>query len=173
MKSTRILLSMVVAAVISCGSIAAQDTKSANSRKDLNPEELMEKRIQRLQNKLELDEATAAKFTPLYKEYMKEMRACHPRRGEFKRGANVKDSESDKDIEKRLECRQKMLDTQKKYYKEFKGILNPSQMEILFNQSKNFHKNGRSAQLRHRHDSSKCGKSTGHAHHNHQQHCDR
>lgn len=159
---------MVVAAIISCGNLSAQSPQSTTPRKQINPEELMEKRIQLLQDKLALDEATAAKFTPLYKEYMKEMRACHFNRGEFKRDTNMSDSEREKCIERGLECKQKMLDTQEKYYKQFKGILNARQLEILFSRSKDFHRNGKCAQKRHKHNFTNCN---DYGQYHHQEHC--
>ena len=42
-------------------------------------------------------------------------------------------SQIQQDIEQRFEVRQKVLDTQKKYYASFKKILNARQLEKVFN----------------------------------------
>ena len=170
MKTTRIFLSMMAAAIISCGSLSAQTAQATTKRKDINPEELMEKRIQRLETQMALDDATSAKFAPIYKEYMKEMRACRTNRTECKRGADMTDAQRTQCMENRFDCREKMLDVQKKYYNKFKGILNARQLECLFNKSAAGHRHANCDQKGHRHNAKKCDGSHRHQH-NRQAHC--
>ena len=173
MKTTRIFLSMVAAAIISCGTLSAQNAQTRTERRNMNPEELMEKRIQRLESQMSLDDATAAKFAPVYKEYMKELKACHPSRSECKRRGEMTDADRTQCIEKRFDCRERMLDVQKKYYKKFKGFLNARQLECLFDKSSvAAHRHGKCDQNRHKHHAQHCT-TNGHHQHAHQTHCAR
>lgn len=39
---------------------------------------MMDRRVKMMEKKLVMDDATAAKFTPLYKEYLQAMKDCRP-----------------------------------------------------------------------------------------------
>lgn len=135
----RIILTAVIATIFGNFQINAQNSNSVSSTKKIDTTKLLEKRCQRLEAQLSLDEATAAKFTPLYKEYVLALKAVHPAR--CKRDSQKQCSDKDKiaRIEKRFDTQQKMLDTQKKYFEKFKKILNARQLETLFcRQNKHF-----------------------------------
>lgn len=132
MKTKRFILAFAVVALMGNTQLFAQETRTINRERKIDMNELLEKRIQRMENQLALDEATAAKFAPLYKEYMNALRQCHPAVERGERCAECTDAERTARIERRMDCRQKMLDTQKKYYKEFKKILNARQLEMVF-----------------------------------------
>ena len=128
MKKNRLLL-IVATIALTCGSLVAQNTKEG---KRLTEEQRIEKRVQRMQERLCLDDETSAKFAPLYKAYIQEMKACHKAPD-----PNIKkESRTDEQIKERMkghfEMRQKMLDTQEKYFNEFQKILNARQLEKIF-----------------------------------------
>ena len=132
MKTRNYLLVAAVAAFMSTAQVMAQDTNSTTrqSRADIN--ELLDKRCNRMCASLKLDDATAAKFNALYKEYLKEMRACRPT--PCKNGDKTQCTDADKKarIEKGMECREKMVKTQKKYYAQFEKFLNAEQLQTVF-----------------------------------------
>ena len=133
MKTKGLFMAMAFIAFIGMVTATAQNTNDNASKKRITREELVEKRIQRMQCQLKMDDATTAKFTPLYKEYLRELGNCHKTAGvSFDRKKVCTDSERINRMEKRFECRQKMLDTQKEYFGKFKKILNAQQLETLF-----------------------------------------
>ena len=105
------------------------ETPCRQNRADIN--ELLDKRCQRMKTQLKMDEETTAKFTPLYKEYLNEIRSCHPT--DYKRDRKtLTDAEKKNFIKKRFEYREKMVGIQKKYYDKFEKFLNAEQLETVF-----------------------------------------
>ena len=143
MKTNRLFLALTFAMVLVGSNVFAQNTDGKNNkpadrqRKRPTPEQIMEFQTKRMEQSLMLDDKTAAKFTPLYKEYLEAMKES---RALPKNGKGVKEDKkkrrTDEDIMKALEDRmdrqQKMLDTKKKYFNEFKKILTPRQLEKVF-----------------------------------------
>jgi hypothetical protein len=76
-------------------------------------EKRLEFRVKKMQEKLMLDDATAEKFAPIYKEYLQEKAKCFPV-VEF--GKELTDDQIKKNIEDGMAVQQKMLDVDKKYY---------------------------------------------------------
>lgn len=132
MKTRNILMIAAVAAFFSTTQLTAQNKSNAvrQDRADFN--ELLDKRCNRMCTILKLDDATAAKFTSLYKEYLKDMRACRPT--PCKKGDKTKCTDADRKarIEKSIECREKMAQTQKKYYSQFEKFLTAKQLQTVF-----------------------------------------
>ena len=128
----KLLLAFAVIAFMGNAQLFAQDAPKTNQRPKLDMNELLEKRCQRMEAQLVLDDATAAKFAPIYKEYLQELRACHPHAGEYTKKCDRTDAERISNMEKSFDIRQKMLDTQKKYYNKLKNILNARQLETIF-----------------------------------------
>ncbi len=91
-----------------------------------------ERKIDRMERILKLDDATSEKFAPLYQEYREAMKACRQdiRNGQAKPDAS--DKEIVESLQDRLSARRKMLDTQEKYLAKFSKILNARQLETLF-----------------------------------------
>ena len=79
-------------------------------------------------------DATAAKFAPLYKEYLQAMKDCRPVVDKETKKAEMTDTDIEKAIQDRFDARQKALDVQKKYFKKFKEILNAKQLQKVFHQ---------------------------------------
>lgn len=133
MKTRKIILAFAVFALMGNVQLFAQNTNEVNKNKKIDMNALMEKRVQRMQEQLALDEATAAKFAPLYKEYMNALVQCRPATAKRERGAQCTDADRTKCIEMRMDCQEKMVDTQKEYYNKFKKFLNARQLEMVFN----------------------------------------
>lgn len=106
----------------------AQETKKCNNP---TPEQRTEQHVKRMQQKLMLDEAAAAEFAPIYKEYLQAKAACRPA---CVRGKELTDAQIKSNIEARMEARQKTLDVDKKYYGKLSKVLNAKQLNIIFAQ---------------------------------------
>lgn len=132
MKTTKFLLAIALVSFLGNVQVFAQNTKSTTNKKKVNVNELIEKRCNRMASQMSLDDATTAKFIPLYKEYMQELRKCHANTALCNKNGELTDAERLTRMENRFDCRQKMLETQKSYYNKFKKILNARQMETLF-----------------------------------------
>lgn len=114
------------------GAAVAQQAQVKEKR---TPEQRLEKRVLKMQKELMLDEAAAAKFAPVYKEYLLEMSKCRPA---VERGGNLTDAQIKKNIEARMDARQKALDVEKKYYGKLSKILNAKQLQKVFGEKKDF-----------------------------------
>ena len=84
-----------------CGQVVvyAQDNRQRPQR--MSKEEMQEMQMKRVVKDLKLDEATAAKFTPLYQEYQSALEALHPERPE---GFTTQKDGENKEVSKK-ECR--------------------------------------------------------------------
>ena len=117
-------LTLLAAAIIASGSLFAQEKKQAPT-----PEQIIEKRTERMQKKLELDDATAAKFAPIYKDYLKAKAEC---RSNCKKCKNPTEEQIKENISKRLETQEKAAKVEKKYYKKLSSILTGKQLQQVF-----------------------------------------
>ncbi len=114
----------LAAAVMFTGTLFAQEKKQAPT-----PEQRIEKRAERMQKRLMLDDATAAKFAPVYKEYLKAMAECRPTCAKCE---NPTDAQIKENIGKRIDAQQKALEVEKKYYKKLSSILSGRQLQVIF-----------------------------------------
>ena len=80
---------------------------------------------------LMLDDATAAKFTPVYQAYQKEMRECRLPRLK-KKSNEMTDEEIAQEIERQFTQGRKVIDVKEMYYKEFKKILTMKQIREVY-----------------------------------------
>lgn len=122
-------------AAISCTTLFAQNMPEPQKRQ--RKPVTIEMKADRMANQLMLDDATAAKFTTLYKEYLESLQACCEQSCCKaatcpKENTTLTDKEIEARIEKRFEMQQQRLDIQKKYYDKFKKILNAKQLEKVF-----------------------------------------
>ena len=117
-------LMILAAALMMSGVVCAQEKKQAPT-----PEQRIEKRVQRMQKKLMLDDATAAKFAPIYKEYLQAKFAARP---VCKKCDNPTDAQIKENIGKRIDAQQKALDVEKKYYKKLSSVLTGRQLQLIF-----------------------------------------
>ena len=111
----------------------AATAQNGNGNGKRNPEQRIEKHVERMQNSLMLDDAAAAKFAPIYKEYLLEKVNCRP---DIVRGKNLSDEQIKKNIEARMDNRQKALDIDRKYYGKLSKILNAKQLNVIFGKKK-------------------------------------
>ena len=109
----------------------------------------MQMQTKQIVNTLMLDDATAAKFTPVYEKYLKELRECrmmtHKARTEKTKGQGTdakkeRPSMTDDEIATMLRNQftqsRKMLDVREKYYNEFSKILSQKQILKIYQQEK-------------------------------------
>lgn len=131
MKTKRLFTALMMATMMSCGIILAQP---GQKEKKLTPEQRIEMQVKKAQKRLLLDEETAAKFAPLYKEYLEAMKECKPAPKQLQKGEKkeLTDAEIDQMMQDRFAARKKLVETQETYYKKFKKILNIRQVEVLF-----------------------------------------
>ena len=111
-------------------------------RKQMTPEQMLERKTARLANELALDDAKTADFTKLYKQYNDEMTAVmkkyQPERFQkpdttARREHKVKtDAEVEKQILDRFAMSKATLDIREKYYKKFRTILSPKQIAKIY-----------------------------------------
>ena len=131
-------------------SLSAQNKDNQEKKQRPTPEQMMQMQTNQMVKALMLDDATAAKFTPIYQKYVKELRECRmmnnkPRvKKDTTQGAEVnktpKPAMTDADIAKMLKGQfaqsRKMLDIREKYYNEFSKILSQKQILKLYQQEK-------------------------------------
>lgn len=112
----------------------------------MTPEQNMEMRTAFIAQQLMLDDATTAKFSALYKRYLTELQSCRFKRNETfgAEGRVSRDQMTDAQIEKSIEARfataRRVLDIREKYYREFKKILNPRQIQKMYRAEKSVQK---------------------------------
>lgn len=116
----------------------ANAQRNQNAQK-ISPEQAIEMKTNRMAKRLMLDDATTAKFAPIYKEYLTELQECVkncpnaancPLNGQ--KCAAMTDADIEKCMEQRFDMQQKKLDIRKNYYKKLKSVLTMKQMQALF-----------------------------------------
>lgn len=135
-KVMYLMLALLIGSQVS---VFAQTELKLNGKRKFTPEQLMERQTRQMTETLMLDDATAAKFVPVYKNYLKELNDCRmkyrkPKDEPAAAGTELtpKPLPTDEEVEKMItdrfeKCRQ-ILDIREKYYKEFKKILSPRQI---------------------------------------------
>lgn len=143
----------VILAVLLMGSqmtLSAQNTDNKEKKQRPTPQQMVQMQTNQMVKILMLDDATAAKFTPVYEKYLKELRECREmnhksRTAKAKQGtdANAKQerpSMTDDEIATMLRNQftqsRKMLDVREKYYNEFSKILSQKQILKIYQQEK-------------------------------------
>ena len=151
MKTKFIYVIMAVLLMGSQMTLSAQNTENKQKKQRPTPEQMVQMQTKQIVNTLMLDDATAAKFTPVYEKYLKELRECrmmtHKARTEKTKAqgtdANAKKerpSMTDDEIATMLRNQftqsRKMLDVREKYYNEFSKILSQKQILKIYQQEK-------------------------------------
>lgn len=142
----------VIWAVLLMGSqmtLSAQNSDNKERKQRPTQQQMMQMQVDQMVKTLMLDDATAAKFTPVYEKYLKELRECRmmnhkPRTEKAKTtDANAKKerpSMTDDEIATMLRNQftqsRKMLDVREKYYNEFSKILSQKQILKIYQQEK-------------------------------------
>lgn len=119
---------------IVCMAIVPSTAQNNNAgKKQFTPEQRMERKANALSDKMMLDDATKAKFVPMYQDYLKELKETSPAKADIKKPCSeLTEKEINERIEKRFDTKQKRLDIEKKYYKKFKTVLNARQLQQIF-----------------------------------------
>lgn len=150
MKTKFIYVLLAFLMVGSQFTLSAQNQSSTDKKHHFTPEQLMQKQANQMIRTLMLDDATAAKFAPVYENYLKELRDCRmmnrkPRPTGQEAGNNgakqksspvLTDAEVERQIEGRFAQSRKILDVREKYYKEFRKILSPKQIMKIYQTEK-------------------------------------
>ena len=100
-------------------------------------EQVEQKQCNRMVKELMLDDVTSAKFIPIYKQYLEDIKAC--KLSKYKRNMKERDNkvaQTDADIEKMIkdqfEQTRRMVDIQEKYYIDLQKILTPKQILKIY-----------------------------------------
>lgn len=131
--------------------LSAQNQENKDKKKRPTPEQITEHQTKQMVGMLMLDDATAAKFTPVYQNYLKELRECgmmnrrqFPEKPETEAADKkpearpaLTDAEIEKQIKERFAQSRKILDVREKYYDEFKKILSPKQIMKIYRTEQN------------------------------------
>lgn len=142
----------VMLAVLLMGSqmtLSAQEKENKGRKQRPTPEQMIQMQTNQMVKTLMLDNATAAKFVPVYENYLKELRECRMmnrtpwgkrEEGNSKGNAGTKsmgkpmmtDAQIEKYIQEQFAQSRKMLDIREKYYNEFRKILTPQQIMKIY-----------------------------------------
>ena len=141
---TKYFFVLMVAVLMGTQVMNAQNETNKRTDKRMRPrmtmEQLADKQAAKIVTDLGLDDKTAARFTDVYKKYMKELDGV---RKEFPlygvKGMKAKaqasiptDEEVDKMMRDRFKQSRKMLEVREKYYDEFRKFLSPKQVQKVY-----------------------------------------
>lgn len=143
---TKYFFMLMVACFLGTQGMNAQNEEQKRGRKRMTLEQITELQANKIVQELGLDDATAAKFTDVYKKYKKEMEEV--RKPNFGKRPDVKpedkgqrpvptDAEVEKRIKENFAQSRKMLDIREKYYDEFRKFLSPKQIQKVYDQGNN------------------------------------
>lgn len=124
---------LCLAFAVSAFALSAQTPEK--KQRHLTPEQRVEQQVERMEKQLLLDDETAAKFAPLYKEYLEALAQCRPAplKEEIEaRREKLTDEAIDQRMQARFELQKKRLEVKESYYKKFKEILTMRQVEKVF-----------------------------------------
>jgi len=139
MKKIIFMLAMLFTATVMTAQTQDNGGKKAKKERP-TPEQMQEAKINHIVNTLALDDATAAKFRDVYKDYDNEMKAIlKGNGGERKKPSQMSDAEIEAQMKARFQQSRKILDTREKYYDKFRKILNPRQVKKVYDME---HKQG-------------------------------
>ena len=127
----RILL-IAMMMLLTLGTVSAQQPSGQNGK------ERIEQQVRQYTAAFSLNEAQAQQFSALYKEYSKKMHAIHVlyRHERPAEGTTLTDEQVEKRIQDNFAQSRAILDVREQYYKEFRKILTPSQINKIFEDEK-------------------------------------
>ncbi len=152
---TKYFFIALASAMLSMPSLMAQNNKPANNKRpdmQRNREQMKEMQVKQVSNVLMLDDATAAKFKPVYENYLKElgeartlgMKKKEPNKEEARNQVKkdgpreqLTDAQIEEGIKNRFAQSRKMLDVREKYYTEFRKYLTPRQILKVYQLERN------------------------------------
>lgn len=125
-------IAAVIALFAFAGNVQAQN--QGTNRCKYTPEQRIDFKVTRMQNRLMLDEATAKEFAPIYKEYLTALAECCPKQGKAcqKSACNLTDEQIKQNIENCISADAKRAEVREKYYKKLSKVLTARQLQVVF-----------------------------------------
>ncbi len=142
MKARKIIMVCMTLLMGSQATLLAQEAPKPEKKRPTR-EQMQQMQCNHLIETLALDDATAAKFAPVYRNYLEEMRAVRKAGSQEKAGKDVRPRPlpTDADVEAAIRARfaqsRQMLDIRERYYNEFRKFLSPKQIQKIYNLEKN------------------------------------
>lgn len=132
---------LTILALASCYTGAfAQSKPTSEEKSPLTKEQRIALHADRQVKALMLDDATTAKFKPMYEKYLTELAALHPERGSMNKTEAAPQTKTDAEVLSSLKDQfakeRKALDIREKYFTEFGKVLSPKQLEKVFRPGK-------------------------------------
>ena len=135
-------------------SLSAQNKGNKERKQRPTPEQVVKMQTDRMVKALMLDDATAAKFTPVYEKYLKELRECRMmnHKPRVKRDATqvtdatqpatprpaMTDAEIAQQIKDQFAQTRKTLDVREKFYNDFSKILSQKQILKIYQMERSY-----------------------------------
>lgn len=137
----RRMVFIMMALMLTLGTVSAQQPNA----KGQNGKERIEQQVRQYTDAFSLNEEQAQQFATLYKAYNKQMRAIHDqyRHERPAAGTTLTDEQIEQRILDNFAQSRAILDVREQYYKEFRKILTPTQINRIFEDEK-----ARRAQMR-------------------------
>lgn len=132
---------IMMALMLTLGTVSAQQPNA----KGQNGKERIEQQVRQYTAAFSLNDAQAQQFATLYKAYNKQMRAIHDqyRHERPAAGTTLTDEQIEQRILDNFAQSRAILDAREQYYKSFRKILTPTQINRIFEDEK-----ARRAQMR-------------------------
>lgn len=123
-----------MALMLTLGTVSAQQPNA----KGQNGKERIEQQVRQYTAAFSLNDAQAQQFATLYKAYNKQMRAIHDqyRHERPAAGTTLTDEQIEQRILDNFAQSRAILDVREQYYKEFRKILTPTQINRIFEDEK-------------------------------------
>ena len=155
MKTKFIYVFLAALMMGSLVTLSAQNNGNKDKKQRPTQEQMIQMQTDRMVKSLMLDDATAAKFTPVYEKYLKELRECRMMNHKpgMRRGAAqgaeangaaetqkpaLTDAEIAQNIKDQFAQSRKMLDIREKYYNDFSKVLSQKQIAKIYQMERNY-----------------------------------
>ncbi len=135
------LIFSLMAILFAVGAMAQPPQKGERGERP-SPQEMLQRRCQHLIQKMGLEQEAAAKFEPIYRRYQQEMMQIHRQYGRkhFHHRGQETTPPTDEQIEERMLNRfalsRAILEVRERYYKEFRTVLSPRQVQHIYDQER-------------------------------------
>ena len=130
MKKIITIAAVMLAAALTLGAQERNRQSNGEQRHMPSPEEMIKFETQRMVKELALDDATAAKFTPVYTEFRNDLNAAMKTAPKLPQ--NPTDAQIEESILAKFEISRQVLDIREAYYPEFRKILTPRQLQKIY-----------------------------------------
>lgn len=135
------ILTALVALTVAFSAFAqpSQGHGPKNQGKKPTPEQVVKAQTEHLIAELGLDNATATKFSKIYNDYRADLKAARtkypqirPKKDENGEFTRLTDVEVEQNILNRFAQGKAMIEVRESYYKKFRAILTPQQIEKVY-----------------------------------------